>query len=411
MTVPTISFDEFQRLKAVEASCLLDSDPDESLDRLTRLACEIFNVPIAVISIVEAHRQWFASAAGTGLCESPRDDSFCAHAILADEPLVVEDAAIDPRFRESLLVTGDPFIRFYAGVPIHHRGYRIGAFGIIDLAPRAIDSRILALLTELARTAEALIDARLLRRRYDETLDLHTAFYQTHAQALKDLEHTMLDRASNQDSPASGTTRGDALTPPPARREEHSLRNLSDLASEFAALQSGLLPILPESFTPLDALNDAIRDARASLDQPAPNIRLVDHPSIPNSVHAIRALVTQAITRAILSAAEYEGEEAVIVKAWGQQDHLTGLPDLVVRVARETTEPMSLRASSGGAPPILSPDGPPSSDQSRWMLSATIAQQASERAGAKFWIDVCPDVGNSITILLKATACATAEAA
>src|ERR1700761_2776104 len=110
MLVPPMPCNESARLDARHALHILDTSPEERFDRLTRLARRIFSVPIAVVSLVDANRQWFKSCIGLETSETPRDVSFCAHAILGDEILMVPDTFADERFRDNPLVTGEPNI-------------------------------------------------------------------------------------------------------------------------------------------------------------------------------------------------------------------------------------------------------------------------------------------------------------
>ena len=107
-------------------------------------------MPIAVITLVDAERQWFKAKVGTEVCETGRDVSFCAHAILHDDIMVVPDAAADARFVDNPLVTGEPHIRFYAGAPLTlASGLRLGTLCLIDRAPRTLDALDLGILGTL----------------------------------------------------------------------------------------------------------------------------------------------------------------------------------------------------------------------------------------------------------------------
>lgn len=143
--------DEVQRLQVLLDLNLLDTPPDERFDRITRLAARLFNVPIALVSLIDAERQWFKSRVGVTVAESPRSSSFCAHAILQDDVMVVRDASVDERFATNPLVRGDMHVRFYAGSPIEtSSGHRIGTLCIIDNAPREFGPDERTLLRDLA---------------------------------------------------------------------------------------------------------------------------------------------------------------------------------------------------------------------------------------------------------------------
>ena len=118
MLEPPVPADEPVRLIALRALNLLDTPAEERFERITRTAIRTFDVPIALISLVDAERQWIKSCQGFAISETPRSISFCGHAILQDQALVIPDARLDPRFVDNPLVTGGPHIRFYAGQPL-----------------------------------------------------------------------------------------------------------------------------------------------------------------------------------------------------------------------------------------------------------------------------------------------------
>lgn len=115
---------------------VLDTAPDENLDRITELCREIFGLPVAVVTLVSDERQWFKSVQGLDVCETSRDVAFCNYTILTDEIFEVVDATIDPRFRENPLVVNEPHIRYYAGAPLIYDGIRLGALCLIDFEAR-----------------------------------------------------------------------------------------------------------------------------------------------------------------------------------------------------------------------------------------------------------------------------------
>lgn len=147
--------DEDLRLEALYRTHILDTPSEERFDRLTRLARQLFDVPIAMVTLVDRHRQWFKSCQGLSLSEIPRNVSFCAHAIAQNELLEVQDALTDARFAGNPLVAGDPHIRFYAGFPIlSYDGYPIGTLCLIDRQPRHLTPRQRDALCDLAHCVE-----------------------------------------------------------------------------------------------------------------------------------------------------------------------------------------------------------------------------------------------------------------
>lgn len=146
---------EQTRLDALAELDILDTPAETRFDRFTRLAAMTFDAPIALVSLVDADRQWFKSRHGLAAPETPRSLSFCAHAVAAGDMLVVNDAAADPRFAGNLLVTGEPHIRFYAGQPVYNEGQAVGTLCVIDTRPRTFSGEQRAVLQDLARLVEA----------------------------------------------------------------------------------------------------------------------------------------------------------------------------------------------------------------------------------------------------------------
>jgi CheY-like chemotaxis protein len=147
--------DEERRLRTLQQSGLLDTEPEERFDRYTRIATALFDVPIAMVSLVDRDRQWYKSRVGTDVSETGRDRAFCAHVILGDDVMQVPDALVDDRFADNPLVTGEPRIRFYAGAPLSlGDGSAVGTLCVIDHRARNLDEGQIRLLSDLAKLVE-----------------------------------------------------------------------------------------------------------------------------------------------------------------------------------------------------------------------------------------------------------------
>jgi GAF domain-containing protein len=152
MTPPPIPANEEGRLAALRALLVLDTDPEERFDRIVAFAAEEFGVPIALVSLIDRTRQWFKARVGMDVCETGRDISFCAHAILGADVFVIPDALQDARFRDNPLVTGGTHIRFYAGAPLMLvSGEIVGTLCVIDTVPRDFDAMDKAILATLGK--------------------------------------------------------------------------------------------------------------------------------------------------------------------------------------------------------------------------------------------------------------------
>lgn len=167
--------DEERRLAVLDAYQILDTPPEESFDRLTRMASLICDTPMALVSFVDGSRQWFKSRVGVDDTQTPRELAFCAHAILSDETLIVEDALADHRFRTNPLVVSAPSIRFYAGVPLRTcGGHNLGTLCVLDERPRSLTPTQLTLLNDLAAQVIANLELRALSLRLSVALDAET---------------------------------------------------------------------------------------------------------------------------------------------------------------------------------------------------------------------------------------------
>ncbi len=175
------------RVRSLEAMNLLSTAREADLDRITRTAQHVFATEIALVSLVDRNRQWFKSRCGLDAPQTPRDISFCGHAIHEEDIFVVSNATQDPRFFDNPLVTGGPKIRFYAGQPLtNDDGHRIGTLCVISTQPRTLDAQEEDILQNLGRMVEIVLSNRQLG---EAQLDL-----------LKSLEAAERDRLLDTDT-------------------------------------------------------------------------------------------------------------------------------------------------------------------------------------------------------------------
>ncbi|MBI1866536.1 MAG: GAF domain-containing protein [Candidatus Staskawiczbacteria bacterium] len=163
--------DELKRIMSVYTLDLLDTPPEERFDQLTRCATLIFQVPISTLTLIDANREWFKSCQGLSKTEGDRAISFCGHALVEDEILVINDTLKDERFADNPMVIGEPFIRFYAGVPIMSAdGARVGVFCIKDVKPRGFSKEDQEILEGLAAWAQLEVNSRNLSLSFQDKL-------------------------------------------------------------------------------------------------------------------------------------------------------------------------------------------------------------------------------------------------
>ena len=165
MIAPPVRSDEAHRLASLDATCLLFSPAEERFDRIARLVTRFFNVPYALVTLVDGKRQWFKAVQGFDGNETPREFSFCAHAIATGERMVVEDTLEDERFFDNPVVTGAPGIRAYAGEVIRSPdGAPLGTLCVLDVKPRHFSEIELDVLRDLA----ALVECEIERKRLND---------------------------------------------------------------------------------------------------------------------------------------------------------------------------------------------------------------------------------------------------
>ena len=185
---------EDERLEELESYKILDTLPEESFDDITRLASKICDTPISLITLLDGSRQWFKSRHGTDLSETPREQAFCAHAILhPGEALVVASAHDDERFMNNPLVTEDPGIDFYAGIPLVTKsGFALGSLCVIDTVPHSLSDEKIEILRLLANQVVKLLELhrqveqqKLLKTRLEKTVKNLQEFSQIVAHDIK----------------------------------------------------------------------------------------------------------------------------------------------------------------------------------------------------------------------------------
>ncbi len=198
--------EETNRLAALDRYAILDSSPEQDYDDLTKLASEICQTPIALITLVDDKRQWFKSNYGLGIHETPREHAFCAHAIInPTETLIVTDSREDVRFADNPLVTGDPKIVFYAGVPlVDEDGFALGSLCVIDKAPKQLSQSQLSTLKILARQVVNLLTIRKQNQQLKEVEERQRAEIVQHIQVRSELaESEMRFRSLIEQAPVA----------------------------------------------------------------------------------------------------------------------------------------------------------------------------------------------------------------
>ena len=188
MQLADLPSNEQARLDALYELRLLDTPQEERFDAIAQLAASIFNVPVAFVSFIDHHRQWFKAKVGFDLCETSRDYSFCSYAILQDQPLVIPDATRDERFAENPFVKNEPYLRFYEGESLKAAGgERIGTLCIADVKPRNFSKADVEILGQLGAIAERELKASDLIDAQSEVLEVQGELLKTQTRLREEL--------------------------------------------------------------------------------------------------------------------------------------------------------------------------------------------------------------------------------
>jgi GAF domain-containing protein len=188
-----ITTTEAARVAALNRYAILDSEPEQSFDDLVILAAHICQTPIAMLSLVDDHRQWFKSQLGVQVQETPRESSICVHAIQQGDLFIVPDTLQDARFRENPLVTGEPHIRFYAGAPlINEDGFALGTLCVVDREPRELDAAQKEAISALGRLALRQMELRMNLQLLKDALNDRTREEHARELELKRLEEKLV---------------------------------------------------------------------------------------------------------------------------------------------------------------------------------------------------------------------------
>jgi signal transduction histidine kinase len=228
---------EPRRLARLRSLGVLDIPGEERFDRIIELACQLTGAPMAGISLIDEHRQWFKASKGLAVCSTERDHAFCAHTILRDEPMVVPDASEDPRFAANPLVLGEPHIRFYAGAPIVVDGYSVGSLCVLDRSPHQPTTAMLRSLTDLAALTADALQRRELEARIAGAYAARSAFSGVLSHEMRTPIGAVMGYVDMMGEDLSGEERAEAVTG--IGRNAEQLLKLVDDMLELVQLEAG----------------------------------------------------------------------------------------------------------------------------------------------------------------------------
>lgn len=320
MQPPELPPDETERMSALVACSVLDTEPELRFDRITEICRRQFDVPIAVVSLVDKDRQWFKSVLGLPVRETPRSISFCGHTILTPQLMVVEDALADERFHDNPLVVDEPRIRFYAGAPLQVGGRRVGTLCVIDRKPRTFADDERRLLGDLAAVVADELVLRIVGSHFREQSEELERRSDDLEQFSRVLAHDLATPLRHIRMLVDGLAGGNSLVSVEesyariARATRTAAELLEGLREHFVADAGGMRH--PDALR--SAVTAALQLHREDLEACGATVAVDDLPEVPGSV----AVLTSVLQNLIGNAVKYRSDRplALSVTATSQDD-------------------------------------------------------------------------------------------
>lgn len=318
--MPTTRMSETLRLKALRDYHILDTAPEAPFDRITRIAAAHYDVPIALVSLVDESRQWFKSRLGIDVCETAREISFCTHAIKADRPLIIDDAAMHPMFADNPLVTGAPHIRFYVGSPLIAKdGARLGTLCIIDQQARpAFSEADTGVLESLAALVVDEMELRLARERAEADSRAKSDFIATMSHELRTpmtavLGYSELLTETDLDEQQYECARN-------IRESGSHLMDLLNDALDLSKIEAGRLLLKPSEFSPANLVAHAVDFFAENARAKGLDLVIAAAPSANVMFHGDQTRIRQILYNLLNNAIKFTDAGQVTVSCAVQRD-------------------------------------------------------------------------------------------
>lgn len=346
--------DEEKRLQALRDYDVLDTGAEASFNDVVHMVSAICEVPIALVSLVDAERQWFKAKVGLDAKETSRDLAFCAHAVLHKQPMVIENALEDERFCDNPLVTGEPGIRFYAGVPlVTPDGHGVGTLCAIDTQSRTLSDWQLQLLQALASHVVHLLELRI---RYRDSVRLANELSESKQQVLKMAQHNrrflanlnhelrtplnaivgfsgrLVRRLEREQVPDYVTEGINAI-----QKASGHLSHLIDDVLDLSKLDAGKMRRMEAPFALYDLLNDVILLNQERANKHTISLALNLQTSLPDTVYGDARKIGQVLMNVVSNAVKYTpaGKTIAINVAYSEPELKVEVQDEGVGISSE----------------------------------------------------------------------------
>jgi signal transduction histidine kinase len=398
---------EAARLAALSTFDIMDTPAEESFDRITRMASELFDTPLAMISLIDANRQWFKSKQGPVPSETPRAISFCQYTIQRDGVLVVSDAEQDPRFANSPLVVAGPHIRFYAGAPLRlASGHRLGAMCICDTKPRQLNERDQRRLAIIAQIVVDEMELRLKGAQLEEARAAAVAAARVKSDFVANVSHELRTPLTSIIGFAGILKATGEL----GARERHYVERIYDSSQgllalindvlDFSRLESGRIK-LDRSDVDLNEFAEAlVRQFRTQAMEKGLKLERMSGPEVPQSWYLEKQATKQILTNLIANAIKFTEDGSVRLETALVDGRLIfRVRDTGIGIAEDQLERVFERFERG--------DSSTARKYSGTGLGLAISKQLAEQMGATLTISSV--VGNGTTFTLSIPAVSRPE--
>jgi two-component system, sensor histidine kinase len=314
---------EWERLAALRSYEVLDTPPEAAFDRITVLAADLFDTPIAAVSLIDSERQWFKSRVGLEAEETPRKAAFCDHTIRGDGVLVVPDATLDARFADNPLVVDGPRIRFYAGAPLKlNGGAALGALCVIDTEPRSgLTADEERRLTTLAQVVMDELELRLAGRQLIEAKAQAEAAVRAKADFLANMTHELRSPLTSIIGfsgllTASGALEGkDRHFAERIQAASNGLLALVNDVLDLGKLEAGAVQVIDQPVAVRGFLQDLISLFRVQADAKGLNLALQVADEVPAAILTDAAWLRQILTNLLSNAVKFTEAGEVTLRA------------------------------------------------------------------------------------------------
>lgn len=324
MIPPSLPPNETERLQALRSLDLLDTAEERAFDDLTRLAGYIAGTPICLVSLIDEDRQWFKSRQGLEACQTSREISFCGHAILQEEPLIVPDTLLDERFADNPLVLGPPYIRFYLGIPlVVDGGFQIGTLCMIDRKPRQLDPTTINL---LKRVALQVVDQIVLRR-HNQNLEEIARKSQEAMEAKSNFLANMSHEIRTPLNAVIGITELVSEEVPSQEHKKllglvresagHLMRLLNDIL-DLSRLESGGMTVEQVPFEIRPILDRLLNFFRFTTDKKGLDLHLEIDPRLPVCLKGDAFRLEQILINLLGNAVKFTNKGSVVLRVMGK---------------------------------------------------------------------------------------------